>query len=87
MNAEDAAIVNAAVDALLAVIDRSAADLRTFHDVLARAKLSTPPPFPRAAVVSIERIVDELKDVEQGMQELMVALGLAGTPRTGEKQP
>jgi len=85
MDTEDAAIVNAALDALLAVVDRSAEDLKKFHDVVARAKLAAPPPFPRTAVVSIESIVDQLKHVEERMQELMVALGLSGTQRPGER--
>jgi hypothetical protein len=82
MDTENAAIVNAALDALLAVIDRSTADLKKFHEVLAHARLSGPPPFPRVAVASIESIVDQLKGVEERLQELMVALGLSGPSRS-----
>jgi hypothetical protein len=78
MDPKDTAIVNTALDALLAVVARSADDLKRFHDVVAQARLENPPPFPRAAVVTVENIIDHLKTVEERLQEMMVALGLAG---------
>ena len=42
-----AEVAHAAVDALLRVVAQSADDLRAFHDVISRARLSALPPFPR----------------------------------------
>ena len=76
MNSNDSNIVHAAVDGLLAVVARSADDLRAFHDALAKARRDDVP-FPRVAVATSESIIDHLKIVEEKLQEVMVALGLS----------
>jgi hypothetical protein len=76
MNTEDSLIVNAAVDGLLAVVARSADDLRAFHDALAKARGDGSAPFPRVAVATTESIIDHLKTVEEKLQEVMLALGI-----------
>jgi hypothetical protein len=73
-------IVHDAIDALLAVVAKSADDLKAFHDAVSRARIGPLPPFPRATVVTAERIIDDLKRVEQDLRELLVALGIAGVP-------
>jgi hypothetical protein len=69
-------IVHSALDTLLTVVGKSADDLRSFHDTVAKARLAPLPPFPRATVVITERIVEELTRVEQDLREVLVALGL-----------
>ena len=78
MNSNDSGIVHAAVDGLLAVVARSADDLRAFHDAVAKARRDESAPFPRVAVATSESIIDHLKIVEEKLQEVMVALGLSG---------
>jgi hypothetical protein len=77
MNTEpsDPEIVRAAIDVLLLVIDRSAEDLREFHDVVSRVRVDEPP-FPRVAVATTQSIIDHLKTVEEKLHEVIVALGL-----------
>ncbi len=67
---------NAAIDALLRVVSQSADDLRRFHDVLAHARRSPLPPFPRATVILTERIIDRLAKVDEELEEVLVGLGL-----------
>jgi hypothetical protein len=67
----------AAVDALLRVVDQSARDLREFHDVVARARRSPLPPFPRATVLVTQQIVDKLTTVESDLEEVLLGLGIA----------
>lgn len=67
----------AAVDALLRVVDQSAQDLREFHDVVARARRSPLPPFPRATVLVTQHIVDKLTTVESDLEEVLLGLGIA----------
>jgi hypothetical protein len=67
----------AAVDALLLVVDQSARDLREFHDVVAQARRSPLPPFPRATVLVTQRIVDKLTTVESELEEVLIGLGIA----------
>ena len=74
-------IVDAAVDALLMAVERSAGDLRAFHDVVSKARGTNSVPFPRVAVATTESIIDHLKKVEEKLQEVMVALGLGRTDR------
>ena len=83
MNTEpsDSEIVHAAIDALLIVVGRSADDLRSFHDTVAKARVAERPPFPRVAVATTQSIIDHLKTVEEKLQEVMVALGLTHPPR------
>lgn len=71
----------AAVDALLRVVDQSARDLREFHDIVARARLSPLPPFPRATVLLTQRIVDKLATVENELEEVLLGLGIARAPK------
>jgi hypothetical protein len=72
----DEKIVHAAVDALLLVVSKSADDLRTFHDALAKLRGDGPTPFPRAAVATAESIVEHLTKVEEKLRDVTVALGL-----------
>ena len=73
-------IVHGAIDALLAVVAKSAEDLTAFHDAVARARIAPLPPFPRATVITTERIIDDLKRVEEELREVLVALGISGGP-------
>ena len=75
-------VAHAAVDALLRVVAQSADDLRAFHEVVSRARLSPLPPFPRATVVVAERIIDRLATVESELEEVLLGLGLSRSPRT-----
>jgi hypothetical protein len=68
--------VTAAVDALLSAVSKSSEDLRAFYDVVSKAHLDRPAPFPRAAVSTIETVIGHLRKTEQELQELLVALGL-----------
>src|SRR5437588_11203432 len=68
-------VAHAAVDALLQVVAQSARDLQTFHDVIARARLSPLPPFPRATVILSERIIDRLAKVDGELEEVLIGLG------------
>ena len=70
-------IVHDAVDALLLVVAKSAEDLHAFHDAVAKARSAALPPFPRDTVVVAERIIDNLKRVEQDLRSALVDLGLS----------
>ena len=74
-------IVRAAIDALLLVVGRSAADLREFHDVVSKAHVAGHPPFPRVAVATTHSVIEHLKKVEEKLQEVIVALGLTRPTR------
>jgi hypothetical protein len=78
-------IVRTAIDALLLVVDRSATDLRAFHDAVAKARVGDHPPFPRVAVSTTQSIIEHLKKVEEKLQEVTVALGLVH-PRHGDEE-
>ena len=69
-------IVNNAIDTLLLVVAKSADDLRAFHQVVSQARRAPLPPFPRLAVLTTERIVDDLKRVEQDLRHVLAALGI-----------
>ena len=77
----DSEIVQAAINALLLVVGKSADDLRAFHDAVSRVQMTEHPPFPRVAVATTQSIIDHLKTVEEKLQEVMVALGLTHPPR------
>ena len=70
-------VVDAAIDTLLEVVARSADDLRAFHDVVAKARRTSLPPFPRTAVATTESVVQSLQRVETELREVLKALGLA----------
>ncbi len=74
-------VAHAAVDALLRVVAQSADDLRAFHDVIARARLTPLAPFPRATVILTESIIDRLSKVDLELEEVLVGLGVARPPR------
>ena len=74
-------VVDVAIDTLLEVVARSADDLRAFHDAVAKARLTTLPPFPRTAVATTESIVQSLQRVETELRDVMRALGLADAKR------
>jgi hypothetical protein len=69
-------IVHAAVDALLLVVAKSAEDLNAFHEAVTKARGATAP-FPRATVVVAERVIDDLKRVEQDLRAALVDLGIS----------
>lgn len=70
------AIVNDAISALLVVVARSADDLRRFHDVVSKAHLAPLARFPGQTMLTTERIVNDLKRVEEDLRQVLVALGL-----------
>lgn len=74
-------IVQDAFGTLLQVVDKAANDLRTFHDVVSKARPELPP-FPRAAVTTTERVVNDLRRVEQDLSQVLVALGLSSGARS-----
>ena len=74
-------VADAAVDALLRVVDQSAHDLREFHDVVARARRSPLPPFPRATVLVTQQIINKLTTVESDLEEVLLGLGIARPSR------
>ena len=76
MDQTPAEIVHRAIDELLVVVAKSAADLRAFHDAVAKARVAPVPPFPRATLIITERIVDDLKRVDRDLRDVLVALGL-----------
>lgn len=82
----DQEVVHAAIEALLLVVSRSADDLRAFHDTVSKARLSEHPPYPRVAVATTQSIIEHLKKVEEKLQEVTVALGLAHPDRTGTQE-
>jgi hypothetical protein len=73
-------VVHAALDTLLTVVSRSAADLHSFHDTVAKARLASLPPFPRMTIIVTERIVERLTKVDEELREVLVALGLEKGP-------
>ena len=75
-NSSNPDFIHPAVDTLLAVLDQSARDFRTFHDVIHKAKIEAAAPFPRIALSTAERIVKNLRDVEDDLRKVMLALGL-----------
>jgi hypothetical protein len=76
MDQTPADIVHSAIDGLLAVVAKSADDLRAFHEAVAKARIAPLPPFPRASLIITERIVDDLKRVDRDLRDVLVALGL-----------
>ncbi len=71
-------IVNDAIDTLLLVVAKSADDLRAFHAVVSKARVGPMPPFPRVTVLTTERIVNDLRRVEEDLRHVLVALGIPG---------
>jgi hypothetical protein len=69
-----------AIDDLLAVVARTADDLRAFHATVSHARIPTQPPFPRATVVLTVRIIDHLRKTEEQLREVLLALGLPESP-------
>jgi hypothetical protein len=72
----DEAIVQAALDALLLVVAKSADDLRNFHDTLSKLRIAGRPPFPRTVVATTESIIHNLTTVEEQLKKVTVAAGL-----------
>ena len=70
-------IVHDAIDALLLVVEKSAEDLRAFHETVAKLRMDHPAPFPRVAVATTQSVIDHLKKAEEKLQEVLVALGVA----------
>jgi hypothetical protein len=83
-----AEVVHTALDALLQVVAASADDLRAFHATVAKARLAALPPFPRAAVILTERIIERLTKVDHELDEVLMALGVPEREReTGTTAP
>ena len=72
--------VHVAVDDLLAVVANAAEDLQAFHAALSHARIAPVPPFPRATVVLTLRVMTQLRRIEEELREVLVALGLPGSP-------
>jgi hypothetical protein len=72
--------VHPAIEALLVAVGRAADDLRLFHDTVVKASFEEPPPFPRAAVAATNRVIGNLKDVDEDLRKVLIALGLPETP-------
>ena len=72
--------VQVAIDDLLAVVAKTADDLRAFHSAVSRARVASMPPFPRATVVLTVRIIDHLRKTEEELREVLLALGLSDSP-------
>jgi hypothetical protein len=73
--------VAGAVDALLSAVSKSTDDFRAFYEVVSKARLAQPTPFPRVAVSTVESIIEHLRKAEVELQELLVALGLVRSHR------
>jgi hypothetical protein len=71
--------VHLAIDDLLAVVSKTAEDLRMFHTAVSGARIAALPPYPRATVLLTSRIIEQLKSVEHQLLEVMTALGLPAT--------
>jgi hypothetical protein len=76
--------VAAAVEALLSAVLKSSEDLRRFYDVISKAHLNRPAPFPRTAVSTVENVIGHLSTTEQKLQELLRALGLTRAHAEGQ---
>jgi len=72
--------VQVAIDDLLAVVAKTAEDLRAFHATVSHARVASMPPFPRATVVLTVRIIDHLTETEEQLREVLQALGLTNSP-------
>jgi hypothetical protein len=68
--------VHPAVEELLVAVARAADDLRLFHDAVAKATINPAPPFPRTAVAATSRVIKNLKQVDQDLRKVLIALGL-----------
>ena len=69
-----------AVDNLLSVVTKAAADLNTFHAAVSRARTNALPPFPKATVKVAVNVIDHLKAVEEGLRDILTGLGLTEPP-------
>jgi hypothetical protein len=69
-----------ALEDLLAVVAKTADDLRAFHTTVSHARIEPALPFPRATVVLTVRIIDHLRKTEEQLREVLQALGLAASP-------
>jgi hypothetical protein len=69
-------VVDAALDTLLQVVDKSADDLRNFHEALTKLRVERPTPFPRIVVATAESIIEHLTKVEEQLRKVTVAAGL-----------
>ncbi len=69
-----------ALDDLLSVVSKAADDLRAFHTTVSHARISPVPPFPRATVILTLRVMDQLRKIEEELREVLIALGLPGSP-------
>jgi hypothetical protein len=72
--------VHVAIDDLLAVVAKTADDLRAFHATVSHARVASMPPFPRATVVLTVRIINHLTQTEEQLREVLEALGLTNSP-------
>ena len=68
--------VHPAIEALLVAVARAADDLRLFHDTVAKATIDQSPPFPRTAVATTSRVIEHLREVDEDLRKVMIALGL-----------
>ncbi len=73
-------VAHVAIDDLLAVVAKTADDLRAFHTIVSHARIAPRPPFPRATVVLTVHIIDHLRKTERQLREVLIALGLPESP-------
>ena len=71
-------IVHEAIDALLVVVEKSAQDLLAFHETVTRARRKDLPPLPRATVATTARVINNLRQVDQELRDILIGLGLVG---------
>jgi hypothetical protein len=73
-------LVQTAIDALLLAVKKSAEDLNAFHAAVTAVRPHTTPPFPRATVIIAERVIDDLRRVEQDLRSVLVDFGVSHEP-------
>jgi hypothetical protein len=69
-------LVETALDGLLLAVKKSAEDLNAFHAAVTEVRARATPPFPRATVMTAERVIDDLRRVEQDLRSVLVDFGV-----------
>jgi hypothetical protein len=70
-------LVQIAIDGLLLAVKKSAEDLNAFHATVTEVRSRATPPFPRATVIVAERVIDDLRRVEQDLRNVLVDFGVS----------
>jgi hypothetical protein len=69
-------LVQTAIDGLLLAVKKSAEDLNAFYATVSDVRSRTTPPFPRTTVIIAERVIDDLRRVEQDLRTVLVDFGI-----------